>query len=106
MFAQLTHLQGSPDKLADTIKAYYTDTITAFGGQAGFSGGYLMADRASGRLIVVATWSSEADMKSAEGPLAPVIAQLMRAAGVQDSPSTQRFEVIGQASGNLTARPT
>lgn len=106
MFAQLTHLQGSPDKIADTIKCYYTDTVTATAEQSGFSGGYLLADRASGRLILVGTWTSEADLRSAESGLAPAIARLMRAAGVGDQPATERFEVIGQASGNLTMRPS
>ena len=105
MFAQLTHLQGSPDKIAGTIKCYYADTITAAGEQPGFSGGYLLADRASGRLVVVSTWASEADLRSAESGLAPAIARLMQAAGVEDQPAAERFDVIGQASGNLTARP-
>jgi len=68
-------------------------------------GGYLLADRTSGRLVIVATWASEADLRSAESRLAPAVARLMRAAGVSDPPSTERYEVIGQASGNLTARP-
>ena len=105
MLAHLTHLQGSPDKIADTVKCYYTDTLTATGEQPGFSGGYLLADRTSGRLVIVATWASEADLRSAESGLAPAVARLMRAAGVSDPPSTERYEVIGQASGNLTARP-
>lgn len=106
MFAQLTHLQASPEKIADTIKCYYSDTVTAAAEQAGFSGGYLLADRASGRMVMVGTWDREADLTSAETALAPAIARLMRAAGVQDQPSSERFEVIGQASGNLTARPS
>jgi heme-degrading monooxygenase HmoA len=106
MFAQLTHLQGSPEKVADAIRCYYVETIPAAGEQSGFSGGYLLADRASGHLISLTTWATEADMLAGDPALAGATETLATAAGASPGGSVERYEVLGQASGNLTARPT
>jgi heme-degrading monooxygenase HmoA len=106
MFAQLTRLQGTPDKIAEAVRCYYVDTIPAAGDLAGFSGGYLLADRATGALVSFTTWSSEADLRAAEQPLGRAMVTLMETAGTSGEPSIERYEVIGQAAGNLTQRPS
>lgn len=106
MFAQLTHLQGSPDKIADALRRYYVDTIPAASEQSGFSGGYLLADRGSGRLVSLTKWASEADMLAGAASLSRATATLMEAAGATGQPSIERYEVIGEASGNMTLRPS
>jgi hypothetical protein len=105
MVAEVTQINGSPDKIAEAVRRYYTDTVAVAVEQPGVGGGYLLADRAAGRLLVVDTWASEADLRSAAGALAPAVNRLMEAAGASAAPIVEHFEVVGQASGNLTARP-
>lgn len=105
MFAQIVHLEGTPEKIPEAIRTFYLETIPAAGEQAGFSGGYLLADRATGRLSCFTKWASEAEMVSGERAMRSATSDLMRVAGASGEPAMERFEVVGEASGNLTARP-
>ena len=61
MFARLTIVQASIDKLDETVKIFKESVAPAAKSQKGFRGAYLLTDRKTGKGISISLWDSEQD---------------------------------------------
>jgi heme-degrading monooxygenase HmoA len=61
MFARLTVVQVSLDKLDETIKIYEENVIPAAKSQKGYRGVYLLSDRKTGKGVSITIWDNEED---------------------------------------------
>jgi heme-degrading monooxygenase HmoA len=61
MFARLTIVQTSIDKLDETMKIYEESVLPAAKSQKGFRGAYMLTDRKTGKGISITLWDSEED---------------------------------------------
>jgi heme-degrading monooxygenase HmoA len=61
MFARLTVVQVSLDKLDETIKIYEENVIPAAKSQKGYRGAYLLSDRKTGKGVSITIWDNEED---------------------------------------------
>jgi heme-degrading monooxygenase HmoA len=97
MFARMTTLQGSSTKVADGIKAVNEQVIPAARKMVGFKGMIALADRASGKMIGITLWESEAAMRdSAEA--ANQLRSASAAVGGAKVVSVEQFEVVADVS--------
>ena len=97
MFARMTTLQGSSNKVADGIKTLNEQVIPAARKMAGFKGMIALADRASGKMIGITLWESEAAMR-ASADAADQLRSASAAAGGSKVVSVEQFEVIADVS--------
>lgn len=93
MFARTTRIEGSPDRLEDGIRQFREETLPAARSQAGFSGGMLLADRASGAAMGVTLWDTEDDMHASEQFADQQRTQVATAAGASAAPRVEHYEV-------------
>jgi heme-degrading monooxygenase HmoA len=93
MFARATRIEGSPDRLEDAIRQFREQTLPAAQGQAGFSGGMLLADRSSGAAMAVTLWESEENMHASERFADEQRTQVASAAGASSQPRVEHYEV-------------
>jgi heme-degrading monooxygenase HmoA len=66
MFARLTRVQMSIDKLDETVKIFKESVVPAAKAQKGHRGGYLLTDRETGRGVAITLWDSEDDANANE----------------------------------------
>ena len=62
MHARVNHREIPTDKVDEVIRIYRDVTVPNRSAQKGFKGGYLLANRSTGKLISIALWETEADM--------------------------------------------
>jgi heme-degrading monooxygenase HmoA len=94
MFARATRIEGSPDRLQEAIRQFREETLPAAQSQAGFGGGMLLADRSSGAALAVTLWETEDNMASSEQFADQQRTQVADAAGAQNAPRVERYEVV------------
>jgi len=66
MFARLSVVQVSIEKVNEAIKIYEESVIPAAKSQKGFRGAYLLADRKTGKGIGMTLWENEQDATANE----------------------------------------
>jgi hypothetical protein len=93
MFARATRLEGSPDRLDDAIRQFREETLPAAQSEAGFSGGMLLADRASGAAMAVTLWDTEENMRASEQFANEQRTQGATTAGASGAPTVEHYEV-------------
>jgi heme-degrading monooxygenase HmoA len=93
MFARMTTLQGSSNTIADGIKTVEEQVIPAARKMAGFKGMIALADRATGKMIGITLWESEAAMR-ASAEAANQLRNASAAAGGAKVLSVEQFEVV------------
>src|ERR1700730_15515925 len=103
MFVRRTRVEGSPEKLDQTIENYQQQVLPVLKQQAGFRGAVLLANRATGAAQSVTMWENE----EAERASRPTGDQL-RAQAVQSSGGrlvdVESYEEVLQER-NTAARP-
>ena len=57
--------QIQPGKMQETINIY-NNSVSVVKAQKGYQGAYLMTDAASGKILYITFWESEADMLAGE----------------------------------------
>jgi heme-degrading monooxygenase HmoA len=97
MFARMTILQGSPNNVADGIKAVQEQVIPAAQKMSGFKGMIALADRASGKMIGITLWESE-DAMRASAEAANRLRSASAAAGGATLLSVEQFEVVADTT--------
>lgn len=93
MYARVTIVQGSPDKIEPGIESFNSQVIPAVKSVDGFKGALLLADRSSGKAIGITLWETEdARQKGAEA------VEQARAATIQamggSVPPVEEYEVV------------
>ena len=96
MFARVSTLQGSPERMEQGISEYRDQTVPAARQQKGFKGAYLLVDRKSGKALSVTLWETEEDLRASDA-----LADRLRAQAAQTtvaaSPAREVFEVAVEA---------
>jgi heme-degrading monooxygenase HmoA len=95
VFARVRVTNGVPEKVEEGIRQFSDKVVPAYQNVPGFKGGYMLVDRAKGKLIGVTLWATEADMHATEAT-----SQRLRTAGSQaaggDVHSVEVYEVVVQ----------
>ena len=98
MFARVRVTQGVPDKLDEGIQQFRDAVVPSYKDVAGFKGGYMLVDRAKGKLIGVTLWATEADLHATEAT-----SQRLRTAGSHAAggavQSVEVYEVVVEPEG-------
>jgi heme-degrading monooxygenase HmoA len=68
MHARVNYRQIPPGKMDEAIRIYRDQTLPDRRGQKGFKAGYVLTNRRTGKLIAIALWDTEADMRASQPP--------------------------------------
>lgn len=93
MCARVVTVQIQPGKLDEAIQIFRDSIKPAARQQKGHQGGYLLADRQTGKVMSIALWETEADLTTGEtsGYLREQMAKI--AATFAAPPVSEHFEV-------------
>jgi len=64
MFARVTTVQGSPDRIDETTGYARERVLPAMQAQPGFKGMYMLVDRKQGRALGITLWESEEALRA------------------------------------------
>jgi heme-degrading monooxygenase HmoA len=93
MYARVTVVQGSPDKVEQGIEMFNSEVLPAVKSVAGYKAAFLLADRKTGRGIGITLWESE-DARSRGGDaVGTARAATIKAMG-GSVPPVEEFEVV------------
>ena len=59
MFARVTVVEGSPDKIEQGIESYKSQVLPAVKSVPGYKAGFLLGDRQTGKGMGISLWESE-----------------------------------------------
>jgi len=95
MFARVRITGGVPEKVNDGVRHFEDVVVPSYKDVAGFRGAYLFVNRASGKLMGITLWDTEATMRATEAT-----SKQLRAAGSEivsgSTPSPEEYEVVVQ----------
>jgi heme-degrading monooxygenase HmoA len=100
MYARMTTLQVAPEQLDEVGRRFQMDAMPALEKIEGFRGLYIMADRASGKVIGIGLWETEAAMEASSAAVTALGAQALAGAGDPSSVSAEKLDVIVQPVGD------
>ena len=72
MYARLTTIEGSPDKMDDATRHIQEQTLPQLQQMDGFKGFVALGDRNSGKLLGVAFWESKEALRATEEAVSSV----------------------------------
>ena len=84
MFARVISAQTTPDGVDNAIRIAQ-EQLPDPRGQPGFSGFYLLADRAAGKLVTISLWESYDDVRAVESRAAQLRGEASAEIGVTTS---------------------
>ena len=96
MFARVSTYEGRPEQLDEMRNEGVEHVLPALEMQDGFSGGLVLADRQSGKVLAVTLWESEQAMDATEDASKWLRIFSAKAGGGTIS-SVQRYEVLFSA---------
>ena len=96
MYARLTTIQGTPEKIEDAIRVVQNDVIPGSKVLEGFKNGYWCADRTSGAMFALTLFDTEVNLKSSEAAASQLRKTSTEKLGFEVK-NVERFEVIAQA---------
>lgn len=70
MFARVSDVTGSPDKMDLGIAQFKEQVLPAIQGMDGFSRAYLLVDRAAGRALSISVWDTAEAMAATDAATA------------------------------------
>lgn len=92
MYARVTHVQGTPDKIDAGIESFKSKVVPACEGVDGYKGSLMLVDRSSGKGIGFSLWASEeARVKGGEAVEAARAATIGAMGGTV--PDVEEYEV-------------
>jgi heme-degrading monooxygenase HmoA len=93
MYARVTTIQGSPDKMDDATTHIQEQTLPQLQKMEGFKGFVALGDRQSGKVLGVAFWESEEALRATEGAVSSVRSGAAEATGGIVA-SVEEYEVL------------
>ena len=81
MYARVTTIEGTPDKMDDASRHVREQTLPQLQQMDGFKGFAALADRHSGKVLGVAFWESEEALRATEEAVSSVRSGAAEAAG-------------------------
>ena len=98
MYARVTTVQVSPDKVDEAIRLWRESVMPAAKQQKGFKSGRLLVDRKTGRAVSVGLWETEADTQATGEGSAYMQEQLAKFASLFTAPPViEHYEVAAEA---------
>ena len=96
MYARVTTFQLQPDKIDENNRIAAESIVPAIKQQAGFKGFFGLADRSTGKAILITLFETEADMKAGvnNGFVQQQVAKI--APFLSGTPTSEFFEVTFQ----------
>ncbi len=95
MYARLTTLQGSPEKLDDAIRVIENDVIPASKLLPGFKNGYWFTDRKSGKMLALTLFETEKDLQATDEAASQIRKTSTEKLGAEIK-NVERFEVVAR----------
>ena len=96
MFARVTTMQGSPDRIDEAARRLQEQAVPFTRQLSGVKGVHWLADRQTGKVLVVALWESEEARRASEAQIEPRRKETAAALGATIQ-SVEDYEVIAQA---------
>ncbi len=96
MFARVSTMQGSPDQVDELARRFQEQAVPFARQFSGFKGAYCLANRQTGKSLVVALWESEEAMRTSEAEIEPRRKATAQAVGATVQ-SVESYEVIAHA---------
>ena len=93
MYARVTVVQGSPDKVEQGIDSFNTAVLPTVKGVDGYSGALLLVDRATGKGMGITLWASEAARRRGAEAVEEARAATIKAMG-GSVPPVDEYEVV------------
>jgi hypothetical protein len=93
MYARVTTLEGTPDKMDDVSRHVREQTLPQLQQMDGFKGFAALADRHSGKVLGVAFWESEEALRATEEAVSSVRSGAAEAAGGTVA-GVEQYEVL------------
>ena len=93
MYARVTVVQGSPDKLEKGIDSFNSEVLPAVKGVAGYKAAFLLADRKTGKGMGITLWESEDARRRGGEAVDEARAAAIKAMG-GSVPPVEEFEVV------------
>lgn len=97
MFARVSTVQGSPDRLEEAVRQYRDELVPAARQQRGFKGAYLLVDRGTGKGMSITLWATEDDLRASDTWADQQRAQAAQTAGGSGALTREVYEVGVQA---------
>ena len=95
MFARVTTVQASPDKVEQANRLINDQVIPAVRQMQGFKAGYWLVDRDTGRGMGITLWEDEQALEAGRQGVPQLRARIEQELGT--SVDIQEYEVIAQA---------
>jgi heme-degrading monooxygenase HmoA len=92
MNARVTTTQSTPENLDDAVRRFKEEALPSITAMEGFKGAYLLIDRATGKVVNVSLWETEALETSSAAAVADLRARLTSSSNT----SVESFEVVVQ----------
>ena len=114
MYARVTTIQGSAEKMDDAASHAQEQTLPQLQKMEGFKGFVALGDRQSGRVLGVAFWESEEALRATEGAVSGVRSGAAEASGgivasveeyevlVNEAPSAGPLDAVTGTVGGVT----
>ena len=93
MYARVTTIQGTPDKMDDAKGHLQEQTLSQLQKMEGFKGFVALGDRQSGKVVGVAFWESEEALRATDQAVSSVRSGAAEASGGTVS-SVEEYEVF------------
>ena len=98
MYARVTSVQVSPDKVDEAIRLWRDSVMPAAKQQKGFKSGRLLVDRKTGKAVSIGLWGMEADVQATGEGSAYMQEQLAKFASLFTAPPViEHYEVAAEA---------
>ena len=93
MYARVTVVQGSPDKIEQGIDSFNSQVLPTAKGVEGYKGAVLLADRKTGKGMGITLWESEDARRRGGEAVDEARAAAIKAMG-GSIPPVEEFEVV------------
>lgn len=95
MYARMTTATGSPANLDEGLRTYREGILPSIESLDGFKGTYTLVNRATGKVVNISLWETEAAMTASAAAVTALRAQAVQGMGGTDS-AVETFEVAIQ----------
>jgi heme-degrading monooxygenase HmoA len=93
VYARVTVVQGSPDKIEQGIDSFNGAVLPTVKGVAGYKAAFLLADRKTGKAIGITLWETEDALRRGAEAVAAAREATIKALGAS-VPPVEEFEVV------------
>jgi heme-degrading monooxygenase HmoA len=93
VYARVTVVQGSPDKVEQGIDSFNSEVLPAVKGVAGYKAAFLLVDRETGKGMGISLWETQDALRRGGEAVDAARAATIKAMGA-NVPPVEEFEVV------------